>query len=322
MPGAKLPVMRTAIFDIGSNSTRVYVADVTGDGGIADLYRESRVTRLAANLERVGSLEQAAIARVTDALDSFGGPLAELRPERSLAILTSAVRDAANGSELTSLISERYGLEARLIAGPTEAALTFAGATHELGGEAAVLVIDIGGGSTELIVGTPGARPVFAASLQAGVVRQGERHLVDDPPRDEQLLALREDLRALLAEHVPRVAREAPLRAIAVAGTATSAAAIDQGLDPYDPARVHGHVLDYPTVNLLLARLAAVTLEERRRIKGLHPDRAPTIVAGLVMLIEILAYFELPGFTTSEHDILRGVALIIANGDPHGLLDK
>jgi exopolyphosphatase/guanosine-5'-triphosphate,3'-diphosphate pyrophosphatase len=172
-------------------------------------------------------------------------------------------------------------------------------------------VIDIGGGSTEFVVGhdhTAG----FHVSLQAGVVRMSERHIHSDPPAPEELQSLAYDTRAIFLEGLPPQER-APVRSgIAVAGTATSAAAIDQELDPYDAARVHRYPLLLATVELLLARLADMSEAQRRHVVGLHPDRAPTIVAGMILLSEAMRAFELDGVEVSEHDILRGGVLRLA----------
>ncbi|MGI8559758.1 MAG: Ppx/GppA phosphatase family protein [Solirubrobacteraceae bacterium] len=306
--------MRVAILDIGSNSTRVYVADVSPLQEITDVYRRSRVTRLADGLERSGRLNPASIDRVLATLDDFTSAIAEHGAEQTLAVLTSAVRDASNGAQLPALIAERYGVNARTLSGEEEARLTFRGAQSGRvpGDQTPTLVIDIGGGSTELIVGA-GEAVSFAHSLQAGVVRQSERHLHADPPTTGELHALRAEMRELVESAVPPAVRVAPTRAVAVAGTATSAAAIDQALEPYDPDMVHGRQLELATLKLLLARLAAMPLAERRHTRGLHPDRAAVIVAGLAMLIETLAAFDLDACVVSEHDILRGAALLAAS---------
>jgi exopolyphosphatase/guanosine-5'-triphosphate,3'-diphosphate pyrophosphatase len=172
-------------------------------------------------------------------------------------------------------------------------------------------VIDIGGGSTEFVVGA-GRDPAFHTSLRVGVVRMSERHIRSDPPAPEELQALTLDARATFERGLPPAERHAPERGIAVAGTATSAAAIDQRLDPYDPARVHGYVLALATVEALVARVAAMNEEQRRSLPGLDPGRAPTIVAGLAILGEALRAFGLSEVTVSEHDILFGGALLIA----------
>ena len=316
---------RVAVVDIGTNSTRLLIADVGPDGRIDERQRHSRVTRLGEGVDTDGRLKPAAIDRVCAALADYARLIAADRAGLATAVLTSAVRDAVNGPEFVALVADRYDLDARLIPGDQEARLTFLGATSDRDPDhrASTLVIDVGGGSTELIRGR-GRDAAFHVSLQAGVVRQTERHLPSDPPTAGQLRALRTEVRALIERHVPPVERRLPRRAVAVAvaGTATSLAAIDQGLQPYDPGRVHGYRLDLTTCRLLLARLAGLPLAELRSVRGLHPDRAPTIVAGAAILIEVLEAFGLPGFETSEHDILRGVALERAGFGPAPALDR
>jgi len=173
------------------------------------------------------------------------------------------------------------------------------------------VVIDIGGGSTEYVVGE-GGQMNFHISTQAGVVRQTERHLHSDPPQREELAALADEVRAIIAEGVPADVRASVVAAVGVAGTATSCAAIAQELDPYDPARVQGYRLEAGALELMLARLAEMDLERRRHVTGLHPDRAPTIVAGVVILLEALRAFGLDEVEVSEHDILWGAALTVA----------
>ena len=308
--------MRVGVVDIGTNSTRLLVADVDA-GQVREVDRRTRVTRLGEGLEAGGELGEEPRRRVLATLDEYRAGIEQHGCEATTGVLTSAVRDAANGSDFADEVQRRYGFEARTIDGETEARLTFLGATA--GSEAAdsrpALVIDIGGGSTELVVGA-GTEVSFHASTAAGVVRQTERHLHDDPPAPEQLQSLVADVRATIAGAVPADVRGSAAQAIAVAGTATSAAAIDLELEPYDPSRVEGHVLDLGELELLLARLAAVPLAQRRRVAGLHPDRAPTIVAGVAILIEALRLFGLDEVTVSEHDILWGAALARAGGGP------
>lgn len=304
--------MRVAVVDIGTNSTRLLVADVADDGGVRDLHRESTVTRLGEGVDASGRLQDAPMQRVFAVLDRYARTIEELRATATTAVLTSAVRDAANGAEFTAEINERYRLGARTIGGDEEAALTFAGATSERPRDGAqVLVFDIGGGSTEFVVGRDGVVG-FHVSTQAGVVRQSERHLHEDPPSHEGLHALATEVQAIIETAVPQAVRTSVEHAIAVAGTATQCAAIELALDPYDPSRVHGHVLELGTCELLLARLAQMTDAQRREVVGLHPDRAPTIVAGIAMLIESMRAFGLERVEVSEHDILRGSALALA----------
>ena len=201
-----------------------------------------------------------------------------------MAVLTSAVRDASNGAEFTEQVRSRFGLDAQVLSGDEEAQLTFLGAMSDRPVSAEpTVVIDIGGGSTEFIVGSD-HEASFHVSVQAGVLRMSERHIHTDPPSPDELQALAADTRSIFLEGLPSEQRHAVKRAIAVAGTATSAASIDQGLDPYDPERVHGYALLRATVELLIARLADITEAQRREVVGLHPDRAPTIVAGMILL--------------------------------------
>jgi exopolyphosphatase/guanosine-5'-triphosphate,3'-diphosphate pyrophosphatase len=193
-----------------------------------------------------------------------------------------------------------------------EGRLSFRGATAGRPGDSDTLVIDIGGGSTEYVVGTAGDEPVFRVSTQAGSVRQTERHLREDPPSDEDLLALRAAIRSIIEHAVPDDVREQVREGIAVAGTATSLAAIDQQLDPYDPERVDGYGLLLEACERMLGELAAIPLEERKQVTGLHPDRAPTIVAGAAILVESMHVFGLESVEVSEADILHGAALDLA----------
>jgi exopolyphosphatase / guanosine-5'-triphosphate,3'-diphosphate pyrophosphatase len=305
--------LRVAVLDIGTNSTRLLIADVDPDGRIEPIDRRSTVTRLGEGVDTDGALKPAAIGRVCAVLDEYAGLIAGHGCRAARAVMTSAVRDATNGADFVGLVSDRYGVDAAVITGHEEARLTFLGAMRERDPDRRepTLVVDVGGGSTELIVGT--AHEIsFHASLQAGVVRQTERHLPADPPTAAQLRALRSDVGALIRHHVPPAVRRRPTQAIAVAGTAASCAAIDQGLRTYDASLIHGYQLNLTTCRLLLARVAGVPLAARQTIRGLHPDRAPTIIAGIAILIEVLDSFGLAGFEASEHDILRGAALELA----------
>ncbi|MDX6666694.1 MAG: exopolyphosphatase / guanosine-5-triphosphate,3-diphosphate pyrophosphatase [Solirubrobacteraceae bacterium] len=308
--------MRFAVVDIGTNSTRLLIADVD-DGQVVELDRRTRVTRLGEGVDRSGELAEEPIRRVLATLDEYHEAIEAQRCDARIAVLTSAVRDARNGAEFTEQVRSRYGLDARTIDGDEEARLTFLGATigRERSDAEPALVIDIGGGSTELVVGA-GGEVSFHVSTQTGVVRQTERHLHSDPPRPDELQALGAEVREIIDGAVPASVRGSARSAIAVAGTATSCAAILQELDPYDPERVHGYVLELGECELLLARLAAMPLAERRDVVGLHPDRAPTIVAGVAILIEVLRAFGLQQAEVSEHDILWGAALDCAQRGP------
>jgi exopolyphosphatase / guanosine-5'-triphosphate,3'-diphosphate pyrophosphatase len=320
--------VRVAVVDIGTNSTRLLIADVDPDSrAIAELVRRSTVTRLGHGVDATGELSQDAMQRVFDTLHSYRADIDQQGATANLAVLTSAVRDAANGPQFAEHVRQHYRLDARVLAGEEEAQLTFLGATASRGDDSnsqghahdvqpsassePTVVIDIGGGSTEFVVGR-GQQAGFHVSLAAGVVRMSERHIQSDPPDPHELQALARDVRHVLLHGLPPEERAPVAQGIAVAGTATSAAAIDQELDPYDSARVHGYQLHLSTVELLLARLADMDEAQRRQVVGLHPDRAPTIVAGMILLQEAMLAFELSHVTVSEHDILYGGALQLA----------
>ncbi len=311
--------MRVAVIDIGTNSTRLLIADTSPEGDVTEIVRRSTVTRLGEGVDEGGALSEEACTRVLTVLDSY---CTEINthiegPYPNLAVLTSAARDASNGEAFAARIRAMYDLNAHVLTGEEEARLTFLGAMsgRPLADEPTpaepTVVIDIGGGSTEFIVGR-GRAAGFHASLPAGVVRMSERHIHSDPPAPTELQQLAADTRAIFLAGLPPAERAPVTKAIAVAGTATSAAAIDQELDPYDPAHVHGYSLLLATVEMLLARLADMTENERRHVVGLHPDRAPTIVAGMILLSEAMRAFELEQVQVSEHDILYGGALQLA----------
>ena len=304
--------MRVAVVDLGTNTTRVLVADVE-DGRVDELERRTKVTRLGEGVDSTGRLADAAIERVAETLTEYKKVIDELQPERVIALATSATRDAANGDEFRQMLHDRFGLDAHIIPGEEEARLTFAGATAARPpGDGPLVVIDIGGGSTEFVAGEAGRDPTFMVSTQAGSVRQTERHLHEDPPSDEDLLNLRAAIRSILEEAIPPDTRASVAKGIAVAGTATSLAAIDQQLDPYDPEKVNGYGLLLEAADRMLGELAAVPLEERKQVTGLHPDRAPTIIAGAAILVEAMRVFGLDSVEVSEADILHGAALDLA----------
>lgn len=304
--------MRVAVVDIGTNSTRLLIAEVGPDGALEELHRESIVTRLGAKVDATGCLQEDAMQRVFATLARHRELIDEHGVNATTAVLTSAVRDAANGPDFTAIVRERYGIDARTIGGDEEAALTFAGATSERSDNGReLLVVDIGGGSTEFVIGRAG-EVGFHVSTQAGVVRQTERHVDNDPPRRDEIDSLRREVAQIIRANVPAERRRRVWHAIAVAGTATSCAAIELGLDPYDRALVHGHLLRREICEGILDRLSRLTDDERRTVRGLQPDRAPTIVAGVAMLLEVLDAFGLDAIEVSEHDILRGAALRLA----------
>ncbi len=315
---SSIRAMRVAVADIGTNSTRLLIAEVDGaSGAVEELVRRSEVTRLGDGVDASGSLSDAAVERVFDTLAAYRREMDAHEVQTNLAVLTSAVRDASNGKSFAAQVRERFEFDARVLSGDEEAQLTFLGAMSVRPGEAGAesaeptVVIDIGGGSTEFVIGSDHAAG-FHVSLPVGVVRMSERHIHTDPPAPQELQQLAAAVRAVFADGLPASRRAAVKDAIAVAGTATSAAAMAMELDPYDPSRVQGYKLLLGTVELLLARLADMTEARRREVVGLHPDRAPTIVAGMIVLSEAMRAFELDQAEVSERDILYGAALRLA----------
>ncbi len=312
-PTSSITPVRVAVVDIGTNSTRLLIADVDpSSGSVREVTRRSRVTRLGDGVDRGGTLSAEAADRVFATLADYSRAIESSDCQANMAVLTSAVRDASNGADFAARVRHDYGLDARVLKGEDEAQLTFLGA---MAGRAAAseptVVIDIGGGSTEFVVGV-GRSAGFHVSLPAGVVRMSERHIHSDPPAPHELQELALDVRTTFLDGLPADERAPVKLGIAVAGTATSAASIEQELDPYDPARVHGHRLELATIEMLLARLADMDEDGRRSVVGLHPDRAPTIVAGMILLEEALKAFALEQVEVSEHDILFGGALRLA----------
>ena len=305
---------RVAVVDIGTNSTRLLVADVDARAGTLDeLDRRSVVTRLGEGVDATGALGDAPQERVFAALAEYAAAIAEHGATATTAVMTSAVRDASNGGEFATAVRERHGLEGRTLSGDEEARLTFLGATAARANEPGerLLVIDIGGGSTELVIGERG-EVAFHVSTQVGVVRHSERHLHSDPPTRAELDALAADAGPALAAAVPADERERVTAAVAVAGTATQAAGVDLGRRPAD---VEGHRLSLPTLEAMLERLAGLPLAERREVPGLDPARAPTIVAGVIVLTQALAAFGLDEVEASDRDILWGAALELASAN-------
>jgi exopolyphosphatase/guanosine-5'-triphosphate,3'-diphosphate pyrophosphatase len=305
--------VRIAVVDIGTNTTRMFVADVEARRVVRELHRESRVTRLGAGVDAGGRLQDDALARAHTVLGDYARQIEAQGAERQVAVLTSAVRDASNGQQFAEECRRRYGLDVHVLSGDREAQLTYLGATDDVDPESRerILVLDIGGGSTELIIGR-GRQSAFHVSAQVGVVRQGDRHVAGDPPGGAELQAVADDVRATLEGAVAAEWRRGVERALAVAGTPTSLAAIAQQLDPYDPERVQGYRLTAKTRDQIRERLGAMTLEERRHVTGLHPDRALVILPGIVILTVVMELFGLDAVEVSEHDILRGAALQFA----------
>jgi exopolyphosphatase/guanosine-5'-triphosphate,3'-diphosphate pyrophosphatase len=291
-------VTRVGVVDLGTNSTRLLVADVAG-GAVTELDRRLTITRLGEGVDARRLLLPAAIARVRNVLTDYRRAIEELGAERTLAFATSAVRDAENGEAFLGEVEWSYGFSTRLLSGDQEALLTFRGVSAGRNLDANSLILDVGGGSTELIVGGP-AGVEYHDSLDLGCVRLTERF----PSAPE---AAAEHVRATLEELVPPQVR--PRQAIGVAGTVTQLATLDLGLDEEDAEIVHSHRMSMATIEEQAERLAAMPVEEIRRLRGMHPERAPVIVAGAIVVRETLAHFGLSGLEVSERDIMHGAAL-------------
>jgi len=285
--------MRVGVVDLGTNSTRLLVADVT-DGQVDEVARELTITRLGEGVDRRRKLLPAPVARVRNVLSDYRRELEQLGAERVLAIGTSAVRDADNGEAFLGEVEWSYGFKSRLLSGEEEAELTRRGVSNgrALGDE--TVVLDVGGGSTELITASE------RVSIDLGCVRLTERHLHSDPPTPGELEEAARAMREALPDWSPK-------DAIGVAGTVTSLAALELGA--YDPERIHGYRLSRESVERQLEQLASLPLAERRELPGLEPERAPVIVAGAVIVREFLDRYGLDELEASERDLLHGAAL-------------
>jgi exopolyphosphatase/guanosine-5'-triphosphate,3'-diphosphate pyrophosphatase len=287
--------VRVAAIDLGTNTTRLLVADVD-NGRVDEVVRRSAITRLGEGVDERRRLLPLPIARVRNVLSEYRREAESLGAERALVVATSAVRDAENGEAFLGEIEWSYGFTTRELSGDEEAALTLRGIATDRALDAATLVLDIGGGSTELVLGET------RTSLDVGAVRLTERFLNTDPPTRDELAACA----AAVSELLPPLG---PTAAIGVAGTITTIAALDLGLAEYDSEKVHGHRIPREGVERQLERLAALQLAKRREVPALEPERAPVIVAGAVILREVLARYDLDAIEASERDILDGAAL-------------
>src|SRR3954470_17688233 len=285
--------VRVAALDLGTNTTRLLVADVV-DGNMEDVHRESQITRLGEGVDTRKRLLPVSMTRVRNVLAEYRRTLEELGAERALLVATSAVRDAENGEAFLGEIEWSYGFTTRLVSGDEEAQLTRRGVQPKPG----TLVLDIGGGSTEVLLDD------FHVSTDIGSVRFTARFIHTDRPTGEELDAAAGAVREALALYAL-----GPKQAIGVAGTLTTLAALD--LDG-DVTRVHGYRLSLDAARAQLQRLASLPLEERAELPGLEPKRAPVIVAGAIILTETLAHLALDTIEISERDILDGIALAAA----------
>jgi exopolyphosphatase / guanosine-5'-triphosphate,3'-diphosphate pyrophosphatase len=294
---------RVAAVDLGTNSTRLLVADVE-NGRLDEVSRRLTITRLGEGVDERRRLLPVPIARVRNCLAEYRRELESLGAERTLCIATSSVRDAENGEAFLGEVEWSYGFATRLLSGEEEAAMMIRGVTSGRPPLDGVLVVDIGGGSTELVLAETGD-VAFSTSLDVGCVRITERFLGSDPPSRPELAAAGAYVRSLL----PELAATA---AIGVAGTVTTLATLDLGDSEYDPERTHGHRMPLASVEEQLERLAAMTTDERVGVPGIERGRAPVIVAGIVVLREVMRAYGLEEIEVSERDVLHGAAFAAA----------
>lgn len=308
---------RYAAIDIGTVTCRMLVVDV-GESGLHELTREYAITNLGEGVDATGELKPEAMERVVRAIDGFLAVRDSLStPDhpvvRTVAVATSAARDARNAADFAARLRER-GIELSVIPGAREAALSFSGASIDFSGER-LMVVDVGGGSTEVVMGVGGAEPVCAHSFNVGCRRVTEKFLASDPPAPEELARARAWIREQMASWFADQAKEAAdlERVVAVAGTATTVVSIRDRMETYDSSRVHKARVSRQELLEVYERLAALPLSARKKVVGLDPKRAPVMVAGLLILLEVLDFAGVDAFTVSETDILHGITLAVSH---------
>jgi len=304
---------RLAAFDVGTNSTRLLVADVDGGEIVAEHAREMVITRLGKGVDRTGRFDPAALARTLEVLAGYAETCRRLDVGRRRLVATSATRDAADRRAFLDGVRDLLGVDAEVLTGQAEAAAAYRGATATLEGDVPTLVVDIGGGSTELILGD-GARARAMVSLDIGCVRLFERHLRGDPPAAAEVAALRADVTAHLDGVTAVFGPAAADRVVGVAGTVTTVAAIALGLDAYDPRRIHRSTLAAADVAATAGKLAAMTVAERAAMPVMARGREDVIAAGALLLDELVQRFQIREVIASEADILDGALLGLAEG--------
>ena len=306
---------RYAAIDIGTVTCRLLIAEVGEGGGVSELHRDYAICNLGVGVDMTGHLDPEAIERVSEVVGRFAEALQTMADDGPIPVrtcATSASRDADNAEDFKRRLA-KYGIVPEVIPGEEEAALSFAGATSAFPGET-VAVADIGGGSTEIIAGRAGETPVHAHSFDVGCRRLTERFFMQDPPAAEDIAWARAWVADEIGPYVAMLREEGFLsnRLVAVAGTATSIISMREQMKVYDSARVHGSVATCADVDALIARIAPMTLPQRQQIVGLDPGRAPVILAGLLIMRELLELGGLDGFVASERDILHGIILGLA----------
>ncbi len=305
---------RVAAIDIGTNSVLLLVAEARGDGLVA-VREEATITRLGEGVDRTRTLSDAAVARTLDCLASYAAIMSELGVARLAAVGTSAMRDAAGGDAFRERAAAVLGEAPTTISGDEEAALTYEGTLVGIDREpeGSVLVFDVGGGSTELIRGRA-AVVAGAKSLDIGSVRLTERHVKSDPPTEREAEAVRGDVRRALATLPASIAGGADVELVGVAGTVTSLLAVSRGIEPYDGAKVHGARMGVAELDAVLAKLRAIPTAARAMLPGLSPKRADVIVAGALLVREIMSWAGAKELVVSDRGVRWGLALRLARG--------
>lgn len=308
--------MRVAAVDCGTNSIRLLVADVRpgpdGPPVLTDVLRRMEVVRLGQGVDRTGRLDPAALERTLRVLREYAQQARDLGAERVRMVATSATRDADNRADFAAGVHEILGVDPEVATGDEEAALTFAGATGDLRARSDVaepyLVVDIGGGSTEFVLGDASGAHA-ARSVDIGCVRLTERHLHDDPPTEAQIAALLDDVSRALDEVRETVDIAAAATLVAVAGTATTVTGIALDLPAYDAGRIHLSRSTEAEVDDVAQRLLGMTSDARAALPVMHPGRVDVIGAGALVLREVVRAVGTGSVVASEHDILDGIAL-------------
>lgn len=297
--------MRVAAIDCGTNSVRLLVRDLPG----AELHREMRVVRLGQGVDATGSLHPDALERTRVALVDYASVCADLGVERTRMVATSATRDASNRSAFVEMVEQTLGVTPEVINGEEEAALSFAGATGDLTDGAPFLVMDIGGGSTELVLGSDAVEASY--SMDVGCVRLTERRLVSDPPTAAEIAAAREDVEAALDQALDVVPGALCNTAVGLAGSVTTVAALALGLSAYDPVAIHLTRLSAEQIDDVAQRLLSMTRAQRAALPVMHPGRVDVIGGGGLVLQSVVRRLGLTEVLVSESDILDGIALSI-----------
>jgi exopolyphosphatase/guanosine-5'-triphosphate,3'-diphosphate pyrophosphatase len=301
---------RVAAIDCGTNSVRLLVADV--DTPVpTDVVRRMEIVRLGRGVDKTGRLAPAAIEATRVALADYATQIRDLGATRTRMVATSATRDAANADEFRSMVERTLGVTPEVVTGEEEAHLSFAGAVRGLPADLAApyLVVDIGGGSTEFVLGT--AEPESAISVDIGCVRMTERHLVDDPPTPAQVAAAERDIEAAVDRALAAVPGRDARTLVGLAGSVTTVTGLALGLDQYRPEVIHHARISYDQVAAVTTDLLAMTRAQRLALPVMHPGRADVIGAGALILRVLMREAGQGAVVASEHDILDGICLSI-----------